>query len=121
MGWQSLRREELHALIDRDLPKMRPEQRRLWEAIAVEPEKWRQDPYGEAGGGFWVVALIGREVIWYNDIEDGFNASRYVQHGIIEDYWCNQDELQWVVNDILCRLNGKESRAKLGPPRDLKS
>ena len=67
--------------------------RRLWDAIRVEPEKWQQHPYGDAGGGFWVVALIGRTVIWYNDIEEGFNRSVYSEYGVIHDYWCNQDEL----------------------------
>lgn len=67
--------------------------RRLWGAILVEPEKWHQHPYGDAGGGFWVVALMGRTVIWYNDIEEGFNRSVYSVYGVIDDYWCNQDEL----------------------------
>lgn len=67
--------------------------RRLWNAILVEPEKWQQHPYGDAGGGFWVVALMGRTVIWYNDIEEGFNRSVYSEYGVIDDYWCNQDEL----------------------------
>ena len=28
-------------------------------------------------GVFWVVGLIGRTVIWYNDIEEGFNRSAF--------------------------------------------
>jgi hypothetical protein len=76
---------------------MSPELRRLWQAIRIAPEKWKQLPYGEQGAGFWAVALIGRTVIWYNDIEEGFNRSRYSAYGTIEDYWCNQDELELTV------------------------
>jgi hypothetical protein len=121
MDWQPISRDKLQSMMDDALPRMTPQQRRLWGIIAIEPEKWRQVPYGEAGGGFWAVAVLGREVIWFNDIEDGFNASRYLTHGKIEDYWCNQDQLEWVVNDVLSRLNGETPRAKLSPPQALKS
>jgi hypothetical protein len=43
-------------------------QLRLWRAIEIDPAKWEQHPYGDQGGGFWVVAVIGRTAIWYNDI-----------------------------------------------------
>ena len=54
---------------------MSQEEMRLWEAIRIQPVKWQQDPYGIQGGGFWVVGIIGSTVIWYNDIEEGFNRS----------------------------------------------
>lgn len=28
--------------------------------------------YGDEGNGFWVVAIYGKNIIWYNDIEDGY-------------------------------------------------
>jgi hypothetical protein len=38
-------------------------------------------------------------VLWYNDIEDGFNVSRFVQWGEIpsDEYWCSQDPLQYAL------------------------
>ena len=38
---------------------------------------WASHPYGDLGGGFWVVALLGETVVWFNDIEDGFNRSHF--------------------------------------------
>jgi hypothetical protein len=76
-------------------------QLRLWAAIRIEPEKWVQRPYGDAGSGFWAVAVIGRTVIWYNDIEEGFNRSTYTSYGEIEEYWCNQDELERTVEYLM--------------------
>lgn len=81
--------------------RMSPPQLRLWQAVRIDPEKWRQHPYGVAGAGFWVVALVGRTVIWYNDIEDGFNRSSYTAYGTIDDYWCNQDELELTVQYLM--------------------
>lgn len=67
--------------------------------------KWQQHPYGDPGGGFWVVALIGRTVIWYNDVEEGFNRSCYSVYGEIEDYWCNEDELEFTIAFLVNALN----------------
>lgn len=32
--------------------------------------------------------------LWFNDIEDGFNRSKYSDFGKIDEYWCNQDRLE---------------------------
>jgi hypothetical protein len=63
-----------------------------WERIRIEPEKWQCSPWGDEGGGFWAVALLRGEVVWYNDIEDGFNTSPFTTRGVIAKYWCNQTE-----------------------------
>jgi hypothetical protein len=80
---------------------MSPQISRLWEVIKISPEKWSEKTYGTTGGGFWVVAMIGNRVIWYNDIEDGFNCSSYVVAGRLAEYFCNQDELELAVQNLL--------------------
>jgi len=49
------------------------------------------------------VAIVGNTVVWYNDIEHGFNRSRYLHFAIIPDteYWCNQDELEWTIRQLM--------------------
>lgn len=94
-------------------------ERRFWDAICVHPEKWQQHPYGNLGGGFWVVALIGRTAIWFNDIEDGFNRSNYVQAGTIPDneYWCDQTDLEWPVRALMRLIEtGQQPTGRMGPP-----
>lgn len=91
--WQPISKEALLKRVSQGEARMTPAELRLWNAIRVEPLKWKQDPYGRQGEGFWVVALIGQTVIWYNDLEEGFNRSRYSTYGTIDDYWCNQDGL----------------------------
>ena len=81
------------------------------------PEKWMQHPYGDVGNGFWVVGIIGRVVVWFNDIEDGFNRSSYRQHGVIEDYSCNQDVLEITVQHLLATIEtGHDVGGRCGPP-----
>jgi hypothetical protein len=52
-----------------------------------------------------VVAELPSQVVWYNDIEDGFNVSPFVTRGVIGSYFCNQDSFA----EFLARL--PEARA----------
>jgi len=107
-------RDELNAILADQLQECSPDQQSFFTQVAGRPAKWQQSPWGNAGGGFWVVAIRDGRVLWYNDIEHGFNVSRFVTTGIIPDseYWCNQDELRWA----LPRLAG-ERGVNLGPPQ----
>ncbi len=96
---------------------MRPAELRLWELVRVVPEKWALPPWGDNGGGFWVVGMIGGHVVWYNDIEEGFNLSCYRERGVIGEYWCNQGSLQPVMWDLLQRIETGEMPDRLGPPQ----
>jgi hypothetical protein len=116
IDWQPIGREALLARVAQGVARMGPAERRLWTMMRIEPVKWRQDPYGRDGEGFWVVGLIGASVIWYNDIEDGFNRSKYATHGEIQDYWCNQDELEVAVNYLVSALEHGADLVGLGVP-----
>ena len=102
--WKPITEAALRARVAQGAARMSQPQLRLWETIRIEPEKWQQHPFGDSGLGFWVVAIVGRTVIWYNDIEDGFNRSRYSTYGTIDDYWCNQDELELTVQYLMSAL-----------------
>jgi hypothetical protein len=118
MTWTPLTRDELRQTIAEAGARMSTRQRRLWDAIRIDPEKWSQSPYGDAGGGFWVVGIIGGIVIWYNDVEDGFDRSHYTLHGSITDYTCNQFELDTLVEQLLSFIEtGHLAGEVRGPPQ----
>ncbi len=102
--WEPITEAALRSRVAQSEARMSSSQRRLWEAVRIDPENWQQHPYGDPGAGFWVVALVGQTVIWYNDIEEGFNRSRYSDYGTIDDYWCNQDELELTVQYLMNAL-----------------
>jgi hypothetical protein len=116
MGWTPASEEQLEALIDRAEARMSAAQRRLWQAILIPPARWHLHPWGDQGGGFWAVGVIGRLVVWYNDIEEGFNRSVYARWGVIDGYWCDQDELESAVQHVLTLVETGIDRPRHGPP-----
>jgi hypothetical protein len=117
MEWEPISEADLWSKIIGAEDRMSPQILRLWEAIKVPPQKWTEQTYGTVGGGFWVVAIIGNKVIWFNDIEDGFNCSSYVVFGQLDEYFCNQDELEVAVQDVLMIIEtGSGSIARCSAP-----
>lgn len=73
--------------------QMNPSVKYFWDKICIVPQKWQLSPWGDMGGGFWVVAVIGQWCLYYNDIEEGFNGSNFSEFGKIEQYSCGQLDL----------------------------
>jgi len=120
MDWQAISEDRLLSLLNEARMRMSWPERRFWDAISIPPHKWQQHPFGEFGGGFWVVAVVGPQVVWYNDIEDGFNRSRFQQFGTIpeDEYGCNQDVLELPIRQLLSWITtGHDVAARFGPPR----
>jgi len=83
-----------------------------WARIRIEPEKWRCSPWGDGSGGFWAVAADGDRVLWFNDIEDGFNWSPYSSRGTIGEYLCNQTAFTEIL-EMIAQAQSELVRAKL--------
>ncbi|MDD1609339.1 MAG: hypothetical protein LUO95_01670 [Methylococcaceae bacterium] len=121
MDWQPISELEILDNIILAEARMNIEQQRFWNTIKINPKKWQQTTYGDGdeGNGFWAVAVIEQFVIWFNDIEDGFNVSTYKQYGVIEEYWCNQDKLEWTIQSLLDLIHHGYSSPKRGAPQPL--
>lgn len=117
MEWKPVTESALWELILAAEARMAPPESKLWECVRIPPHKWKEPSYGDVGGGgFWVVGIIGNTVIWYNDIEEGFNRSSYVDFGTIGEYWCNQDELEHTLCSLSYRIETGLGDACSSPP-----
>jgi hypothetical protein len=69
------------------------EERALFEQtkLHIERQPIRDSRYLESA---YVVASYRGEVMYYNDIEGGFNTSHVDDREAIAECWCNQDSLQ---------------------------
>ncbi len=107
--------QDLLKLIAEEVSALEECDRRLWQMVLIPPTRWHQHPWGDDLGGFWVVGIIGQRVIWFNEIEGGFNVSRYFAYGTIEEYWCDQDELCHVMRKLRHEFETGEPSTKCEP------
>jgi len=105
--WKPLSENKLSEMIEEAELSMNSGCRKLWDRIKINPQKWRLHPWGDEGGGFWVVALIGSTCIYFNDIEDGFNTSSYKSYGEIDSYFCDQPTLLETINHFYQELSSE--------------
>lgn len=75
------------------------EQLKFWNKIKIEPEIWSCNDVIEEN--FWIVAKTNKHIIWYNDIEEGFNISKYKIEGIIISYNNSKQELHLALKQLI--------------------
>jgi hypothetical protein len=114
VDWQPIDRATLDTWIADALAARDDAVRAAWALIRIEPEKWQCSPMGDRGGGFWAVAIDGDEVIWFNDIEGGFNRGPFTRRGVIAEYTCNQDDFDLVLEGFAQAIS-ERAWARLAP------
>lgn len=97
MIWQPITSEELSLEISKGEKEMSLENFQFWNEIKFTPTKWTEHKFGDEGGGFWAVAKYKNFVLYYNDIEEGFNISEFEKEREIKEYGAEQDELQFAL------------------------
>jgi len=90
--WCPITAEELQSLIDEQLRECTDAEREIFERYRVLLRPTPLERFGKPDSVF-VVARRGNEVMYYEDIEEGFNLSPLTADGRIAQRWCNQDEL----------------------------
>ena len=119
VSWTAASEEQIWSFINEGVQNLSGAESRFFEAIRVMPHKWQLDPWGEYGKGFWVVGIIGQTVLWYNDIEDGFNHSQYSKFGEIGEYWCDQDSFYFAVKLLKSYVDTGHAHGKMSPPKPI--
>jgi hypothetical protein len=104
MTWNPISLDELRQNILNEENDLNGDVLFLWRKIKINPRKWHQDPWGNEGGGFWVVGVIGSMCLYYNDIEEGFNWSVFEEYGEIKEYRCEQDTIGFAMVKLFEKL-----------------
>lgn len=94
--WQPITADEMQSLIDEQLLECTDKQRIIFAQYRVPLRPTPLMRYGQLEEVF-VVAQRGDEVMYYEDVEDGFNFSPLTADGKIAEHWCNQDELKYAL------------------------
>jgi hypothetical protein len=113
--WQPATIEYVKELVDRDVLGCDEKQPALFKTCAVEPYTAPITRHGNRDTVV-VVARNGNEVIYYEDIEGGFNMSRVRPDEEILEHRCNQDDLRFALNHW---IEGRTPSDKFGPARPI--
>ena|SRR2546427_13168851 len=97
--WEPISEDELKELIDRELVKCSIEQQKFFAKYRVPFYKVPIHRLGGIGEVF-VVAELPSGVIYYEDVEGGFEFDRLGPDGAIPTQGCNQYELRHVLSQI---------------------
>lgn len=91
---------ELEQLTAPVLARLDEPARSAWEAYRVDPVRWQCSGCGDAGAGFWVVALVGNRAAWFNHLELGFNLSSFTQRGVLDEYRNSSDGFEALIKRL---------------------
>lgn len=97
--WQPITESELLALLEHELSNCTIEQHNLFSTYRVEPYKVPIHRLGELEEVF-VVAELPLGVVYYEDIEEGFEFDSLGSDGAIPKQGCNQYELRHVLSQL---------------------
>jgi hypothetical protein len=112
--WKSAPREYVAQLLASQIQRLSPAQRERWGAISVP---FRAVPISAEPGHFvYVVAEIEGRVIYFEDVEEGWNVAPLTSRGELESRGFEQD-------DLLCLLSrlfeGRAPDAQMPPNKSL--
>ena len=111
MEWKPATVEAVKKIIEDDLANCDDEQLAAFRHYGVAPYVAPILRYGKVESVV-VVARRGSEVIYWEDVEEGFNLSPMAEGGRILEHHCNQDELKHALN---AWIEARSQWGKLGP------
>ena len=103
MEWKPATIEDVVQLIQDDLANCNREQTAAFDKYRVEPHL---SPIARSGNieRVVVVARKGNEVIYWEDVEEGFGVSSIEENGKICEQDCNQNDLGLALDRLKKRL-----------------
>ena len=101
-NWTALKKGDLMMEIFLAEQNLDQDSSAFWEQIKINPIIWRCKDVIE--DNFWVVAKYKNYIIWYNDIEEGFNISTFKTEDEILRYSASKDELNQAIKKLINQL-----------------
>ena len=100
MEWKPATIDEVKEIVKADLKRCNADQVAVFQQYSVEPLLAPIVRYGKEESVV-VVARKSNEVIYWEDVEEGFNISVVGPEGRILEHWCNQDNLSVALNRLI--------------------
>ena len=110
--WVPISLHELESLVANQLADGPPDIATLFDRLRVPFRQVNLSRFGNRESVF-VVAQAGTIVMYYEDVEEGFNVSELLSDGSIATPGCEQFDLATATNHLLSSASGIELRLNL--------
>ena len=100
MSWVPITKNELEDIINQQLAECTPDLIAIFNEYRV-PLVLAPIVRFKSIEGVFIVARKNNNVLYYEDIEEGFNFSPIDENGMIKERWCNQDSLRSAIHKWL--------------------
>ena len=105
--WQPATREEVERLLSEELKGLHPVHLARFKAMSVTPR--RVPVESDPGEYVYVVAEYQGKVLYYSDVEDGWEIEVLNDSGGIAERGCNQFKLSHVLHQLFGDPNASSS------------
>ena len=98
--FEPLTEKELTALVKEQKSFLSEKELSFFNSIAVPLEKAKIDRSGNIESVFIVAKYCGK-IIFYEDVEEGFEITEIDGSGVIKNYGASQFELKHIINQLM--------------------
>lgn len=102
MNWMPITKEELEREIEVQCSELSPEEMSYFSSIRVPLESAKIDRRGSIEN-VYIVARQEQRIIFYEDVDEGFEIAKLNSQGVIDEYGANQFTIQHVINQLRAR------------------
>lgn len=99
-NWQPITREELETLVARQLQDCSPVQRASFESLRVPFHAVRLHRLGMIEW-VWAVAQLPEGLLYYEDVEEGFEVGTPGEDGVLPNQGCSQLTLTHILHRLV--------------------
>ena len=92
------------AMSERELVEPDGRAVRLWERIKVPASLWAQSQY-PVDSKFWVIAVLGKQCLYFNYLEGGWGWGEYEEWGEIKSFHWQDTEIHHIVFQTLFAID----------------
>ena len=93
--WRAAVRDEIEGLVEAEVAVLHPRHRFIFDAMRVP---LRQVPVaGDSGEHVYVVAEHQGKILYFSDVEDGWEITEPDEYGGIAERGCNQFQLRHIM------------------------
>lgn len=97
-AWQPATLDEVKSILRDDLQRLHHKHQQLIEDMLIVPIQIPVNQY--PGETVWAVAEHGGKLLYWSDVEDGWELEALQANGGIQDRGCSQYELQHIMYQL---------------------